>query len=99
MQKGAIAMSQHTMPTVTEQQTNELRYLHKVMQTIQILSEQPSLNVVAYGKIWRFGDLLQTAVRYAELAELHGYDTSAFRHWFQRDITVFQQYGIELKVS
>ncbi|MEO3679062.1 hypothetical protein ABGI61_08500 [Rheinheimera sp. FR7-31] len=92
-------MSQNTTLNVTEQQTNELRYLHKVMQAIQILGEQPSMNVVAYGKIWRYGDLLKTAVRYAELAELHGYDTSAFKHWFQRDIGLFQQYGIELKVS
>lgn len=92
-------MSQKTTANLTEQQTNELRYLHKVMQAIQILGEQSSLNVVAYGKIWRYGDLLKTAVRYAELAELHGYDTSAFKNWFQRDIMVFQQYGIELKVS
>lgn len=89
-------MSQHTMPNVTEQQTNELRYLHKVMQAIQVLGEQPSLCVVAYGQIWRYGDLLKIAVRYAELAELHGYDTSAFKHGFNRNIMVFQQYGIVL---
>jgi len=92
-------MSQITTHNVTEQQTTELRYLQKVMQAIQILGEQPCLDVLAYGKIWRYGDLLKTAVRYAELAELHGYDTSAFKHWFQRDLVVFQQYGIELKVS
>lgn len=92
-------MSQITTANVTEQQTNELRYLHKVMQAIEILGEQPSLYVVAYGKIWRFADLLRTSVRYAELAELHGYDTSPFKHWFQKDISVFEQYGIQLKVS
>lgn len=92
-------MSQRTMPTVTEQQTNELRYLHKVMQTIEILGEQPSLIVVAYGKIWRYGDLLKTAVRYAELAELHGYDVSVLKQWFQKDLAVFLQYGIQFKVS
>ena len=80
MQSEAIAMSQDTTLNVTEQQTNELRYLYKVMQAIEILGEQPSLNVVAYGKLWRYGDLLKTAVRYAELAELHGNDTSAFKH-------------------
>lgn len=68
MQSEAIAMSQDTTLNVTEQQTNELRYLYKVMQAIEILGEQPSLNVVAYGKLWRYGDLLKTAVRYAELA-------------------------------
>ena len=92
-------MSQNTISNVTEQQTNELRYLHKVMQAIQILGEQPSLCVVAYGKIWRYGDLLKTAVLYAELAELHGYDTSAFKHWFQKDMAVFEQYGVALRVS
>lgn len=90
MQSEAIAMSQDTTLNVTEQQTNELRYLYKVMQAIEILGEQPSLNVVAYGKLWRYGDLLKTAVRYAELAELHGNDTSAFKHWFIRDVMMFQ---------
>ena len=92
-------MSQNTISNVTEQQTNELRYLRKVMQTIQILGEQPSLNVVAYGKIWRYGDLLKTAVRYAALAELHGYDTSAFKHWFEKDMAVFEKYGVVMRVS
>lgn len=92
-------MSQHTKPNVTEQQTTELRYLHKIMQAIQVLGEQPSLVVVAYGKIWRYADLLKTAVRYAELAQLHGYDISAFTGWFHRDLAVFQHYGITLRVS
>jgi len=38
-------------------------------------------------------------VRYTELAELHGYDTSAFKHWFQKDMAVFAQYGVALRVS
>lgn len=93
-------MSQHTTLTVTEQQTNELRYLHKVMQAIQILGEQPDLNVVAYSKIWRYGDLLHTAVRYVELAELHGFNASPFKEWFKRDRALFEHYGIEvLKIS
>ena len=92
-------MSQQIPANVTEQQTNELRYLHKVMQAIQILGEQPQLSVVAYGRIWRYADLLHTAVRYAELAELHGYNTSAFQHWFHRDLAVFQHYGIALRIS
>ena len=92
-------MSQTTTHIVTEQQTNELRYLHKVMRAIDILGEQPSLNVVAYGKIWRYGDLLKTAVHYAALAELHGYDTSAFKHWFEKDMAVFAKYGVALRVS
>lgn len=92
-------MSQYITHNVTEQQTNELRYLHKVMHAIQILGEQPCLNVVAYGKVWRYADLLRTAVRYAELAELHGYDTSLFKRWFNREIVIFQQYGIKLQVN
>ena len=92
-------MNQTSTTNVTEHQTNELRYLHKVMQAIQILGEQPNLYVVAYGKIWRYADLLHIAVRYAELAELHGFDTSPFKNWFSRDQAVFQQYGIVLKVS
>jgi len=92
-------MSQHTSTNVTEQQTNELRYLHKVMQAISILGEQPDLYVVAYGRIWRYADLLHTAVRYAHLAELHGFDTSPFKQWFNRDVAVFNQHGIELRVS
>lgn len=92
-------MNQQIPLTVTEQQTNELRYLHKVMQAIQILGEQPNLNVIAYGKIWRYADLLKTAVRYAQLAELHGYDVKLFKQWFIRDVAVFHAHGIELKVS
>lgn len=92
-------MSQQIPSDVTEQHTNELRYLHQIMQAIQILGEQPSLSVVAYGRIWRYADLLHTAVRYAELAELHDYDTSAFKRWFHRDLAVFQQYGVALRVS
>ena len=33
-------MSQHNQHFVTEQMTAELRYLHKVMQAIDILGEQ-----------------------------------------------------------
>jgi hypothetical protein len=92
-------MNRNISSNVTEQQTNELRYLHKVMQAISILGEQPAMQVVAYGKIWRYADLLHTSIRYAELAELHGYDTSAFKQWFHRDLAVFQQYGVALRVS
>lgn len=99
MQTGAIAISQNTTLNVTEQQTNELRYLHKVMQAIQILGEQPSMNVVACGKIWRYDDLFKTAVRYADLAEMHGYDVTPFKQWFKRDVAVFNNHGIELKVG
>ncbi|MDP5143213.1 hypothetical protein ORJ00_10695 [Rheinheimera baltica] len=92
-------MSQHNQHFVTEQMTAELRYLHKVMQAIDILGEQPALHVVAYGKIWRYADLLHTAVRYAQLAELHGFDTSPFKQWFNRDLALFQLHGVELRVS
>lgn len=92
-------MSQQIPSNVTTQQTNELRYLHKVMQAIEILGEQPALTVVAYGRIWRYADLLHTAVRYAELAELHGFDTRLFKHWFARDVAVFAHYGVKLHVS
>jgi len=92
-------MSQHNQHFVTEQMTAELRYLHKVMQAIDILGEQPVLHVVAYGKIWRYADLLHTAVRYAHLAELHGFDVTPFKQWFSREVAVFNQHGIELKVS
>ena len=92
-------MSQNNQHVVTEQQTNELRYLHKVMQAISILGEQPTLNVVAYGRVWRYADLLHTAVRYAQLAEMHGYDTTPFKQWFNRDVALFQLHGVELRVS
>jgi hypothetical protein len=92
-------MSQKSQPCVTEQMTTELRYLHKVMQAIGVLGEQPTMHVVAYGKIWRYADLLQTAVRYAQLAELHGFDTSAFKQWFIRDYSVFEQYGVAIQAG
>jgi hypothetical protein len=87
-------MSQNNQHVVTEQMTAELRYLHKVMRSIDILGEQPMLNVVAYGKVWRYADLLHTAVRYAQLAELHGFDTRPFKQWFIRDSRVFAAHGI-----
>lgn len=92
-------MSQNTLNPVSEQLNTELRHLHKVMQAISILGEQPAMQVMAYGKIWLYADLLKTAVRYAQLAELHGYDVKLFKQWFIRDVAVFHAHGIELKVS
>lgn len=81
--------------TITPEQTAELRYLHKVMQTLDILGEQPALNVVAYGRIWRYPDLLHTAIRYAFLAQLHGFDIEPFRRWYNRDAEIFSHYGVQ----
>lgn len=99
MQSGASIMDQSIQNVVTQQMTDELMYLHKVMRTIDILGEQPALHVVAYGRIWRYSDLLITAVRYAQLAELHGFDTTPFKHWFLRDASVFEHYGVSLHAS
>jgi hypothetical protein len=95
VQSGANIMSQNIQPSVTEQMTAELRYLHKIMQAIDILAEHPTMHVVAYGKIWRYADLLKTAVRYAQLAELHGFDTTAFKNWFDKDAALFSAHGIK----
>ena len=84
---------QHTSPP-TAALTAELAYLHQVMQAIEILSEQPALSVVAYGKIWRYPDLLSSSLRYAYLAQLHGYDIAPFKHWFDRDCALFAQHGL-----
>lgn len=92
-------MSQYTSNPISKQLTSELRHLHIVMQAISILGEQPAMQVVAFGKIWRYADLLQTAVRYAELAQLHGFDITPFKQWFMRDYQVFEQYGVAIQAS
>lgn len=79
---------------VAPELTAELRHLHEVMRTIEILAEQPELAVVAYGRIWRFADMLRTAMRYAYLAHLHGFDIEPFRCWYNRDIKLFKQFDI-----
>lgn len=84
----------HTPPAVSAALTAELKYLHQVMKAIDILAEQPALNVVAYGKIWRYPDLLSTSLRYAYLAQLHGYDVSAFKQWFNKDSALFAHHGL-----
>lgn len=80
--------------SVTPEQTAELRQLHKIMQAIDILAEQPEMAVVAYGKIWRFSDMLHTSMRYAYLAKLHGFDVEPFRRWYNRDAEIFNHYGV-----
>ena len=93
---GTNIVSYQTPSGVTQQMTDELRYLHKIMQAINILGEQPTMAVVAYGQIWRYPDLLKCSVRYAQLAELHGYDTTAFKQWFLCDASAFASHGISL---
>ncbi|MCB5228035.1 hypothetical protein JAO78_014570 [Alishewanella sp. 16-MA] len=87
--------SKHDNSSITPEFTEELRYLHKVMQAIDILGEQPELAVVAYGRIWQYPDLLKTAIRYAWLAQLHGFDIEPFRRWYNRDAEIFTHYGVE----
>lgn len=89
-------MSLQSSNTVAPELTDELTKLHKVMNAIEILGEQPMLTVIAYGKIWRYADLLKIAVRYAELAQLHGFDVTPFTQWFARDSNVFEQHGIAM---
>lgn len=66
-----------------------------MMHAIDILAEHPELVVVAYGKIWRYQDMLKTAMRYAYLAQLHGFDVEPFRRWYNRDAAIFNHYGIQ----
>ncbi|MBV2130500.1 hypothetical protein [Arsukibacterium indicum] len=87
---------QHTPPPapISPALTAELRYLHQVMKVLEILAEQPTLCVVAFGKIWRYPDLLSTSLRYAYLAQLHGFDVSPFKQWFDKDCALFAQHGL-----
>jgi hypothetical protein len=87
-------MQPTTPPAIDAALTAELRYLHQVMQAIEVLAEQPALCVVAYGKIWRYPDLLSTSLRYACLAQLHGFDVSAFKQWFDKDAALFARHGL-----
>lgn len=80
--------------TIPPALTAELRYLHRVMQVIDILAEHPELTVLAYGKIWRYVDMLRTSMRYAYLAKLHGFNVDPFRRWYNREAETFNRYGI-----
>lgn len=87
-------MSNKQNNAITAELTAELRYLHRIMQAIDILAEHPELTVVAYGKIWRYVDMLRTAMRYAYLAQLHGFNVDPFRRWYNREAETFSRYGI-----
>jgi hypothetical protein len=39
--------------------------------------------------------MLQTAMRYAYLAQLHGFNIEPFRRWYNRDAEIFSHYGIQ----
>lgn len=80
--------------SVNPELTAELRQLHRIMQAIDILAEHPELTVVAYSKIWRFADMLHTSMRYAYLAQLHGFDIEPFRRWYNREAETFSRYGV-----
>lgn len=87
-------MSNQQNNAITPELTAELRYLHRIMQAIDVLAEQPEMVVVAYGRIWQYVDMLRTSMRYAYLAQLHGFDVEPFRRWYNRDADVFTRYGI-----
>ncbi|WP_423186296.1 hypothetical protein ACO1PK_14380 [Alishewanella sp. d11] len=79
---------------ITPELTAELRSLHRIMQAIDILADHPELAVVAYGKVWRFVDMLKVSMRYAYLAKLHGFDVEPFRRWYNREADIFQRHGV-----
>lgn len=87
-------MSNMSQDTIAPELTAELRYLHRVMQAIDILADHPELTVVAYGKIWRYVDMLRTSMRYAYLAKLHGFNVEPFRRWYNREADTFNRYGV-----
>jgi len=87
-------MSSKHQNAIPPELTAELRYLHRIMQAIEILADHPELTVVAYGKIWRYVDMLRTAMRYAYLAKLHGFNVEPFRRWYNREADTFQRYDI-----